>query len=150
MHDVEYVRQDLPLSTGKTRNHARELLGEVLRHRQGLGSHGCVEVVNAIEVVDMLIADRNRLGEQNEQLLKEIRDAINHEYAGELKAASDAVDELEHENARLRTCLGWLVRACEQRIPWSQREKLSEELHDAKYILANKQMSGHQPPEGNL
>jgi len=43
--------EDIPLSTGKTRNHARELLGEVLRHKQGLGSHGCVESVNATEIV---------------------------------------------------------------------------------------------------
>jgi len=60
--------EDLPLSTNRTRNHARNLLGEVKRHRQGLGSHGCVEVTNAIEVVDILIADRNRLGDQNEKL----------------------------------------------------------------------------------
>lgn len=60
--------EDLPLSTNRTRQQARDLLGEVLRHRQGLGSHGCVEVVNAIEVVDSLIAERNRLERENARL----------------------------------------------------------------------------------
>lgn len=58
----------LPLSTGKTRNHAIDLLGEVLRHRQGLGSHGCVEVANAIRVIDSLIGDRECLAVENSKL----------------------------------------------------------------------------------
>jgi hypothetical protein len=62
------ISTEEPLSTGKTRNHARALLGEVLRHEQGLGSHGCVEVANAIRVIDTLIGDRECLAVENSRL----------------------------------------------------------------------------------
>ena len=75
-HNTEYVtladyrelEASSPLSTNRTRDQAREMLGEVLRHRQGLGSHGCVEVVNAINVIDTLIGDRECLAVENSRL----------------------------------------------------------------------------------
>jgi hypothetical protein len=61
----------LPLSTNRTREQARRMLGEVLRHGEGVNaraSHGCVEAVNAIKVVDMLIGDRESLAVENEKM----------------------------------------------------------------------------------
>jgi|GEM_PF-4531954 len=71
---VEELEASLPLSTNRTREQARKALGHVERHSTGFSaSHGCVEVANAINVIDMLIADRNRLGEQNARLRKWIQ-----------------------------------------------------------------------------
>lgn len=59
--EVARLNEAFPLSTGRTRNEARKLLGSVLRHvtDEAKGaSHGCVEVTNAQAVVDSLIAAR--------------------------------------------------------------------------------------------
>lgn len=57
----------LPLSSNRTREEARKLLGEVLRHvtnEKLQASHGCVEVTNAAAVVDRLIGERDALRSQ--------------------------------------------------------------------------------------
>lgn len=56
--ELTTLESQIPLSSGKTRNTAAEMLGEVLRHIDDPAlnaSHGCVEVTNARSVVDGLI-----------------------------------------------------------------------------------------------
>jgi len=81
------------------------------------------------------------------------QDETKHSWPGQYKditvevawdAWQEAITDMEREKsmayeieAKTRIALGWLVRACEQRIPWSQREKLDEEIQDAKRILSN-------------
>lgn len=66
MHHYAPVRQlaeiaaALPLSSNRTREEARKLLGLVLHHKDIHGSHGCVDVMNAVRVIDALIGERNQ------------------------------------------------------------------------------------------
>jgi len=69
----KHLKASLPLVTNKTRNQADELLGEVLRHNDDDGtrpgaSHGCVEVRHTTEVVTSLLADKDQLCEDLEEL----------------------------------------------------------------------------------
>lgn len=84
---VEELEASLPLSTNRTKDQAIEMLGEVLRHRQGLGSHGCVEVTNAISVIDLLIGQRNSLAAENENLRR--KNLENSRLASELSVERD-------------------------------------------------------------
>jgi hypothetical protein len=76
-HNTEYVtladyrelEASLPCSTNHTREQARKMLGHVERHSTGFtSSHGCVEVANAINVIDTLIGDRECLAVENSRL----------------------------------------------------------------------------------
>lgn len=89
---------------------------------------------------------RDTLAAENARLREELADwhnaalHVESEHSDEVHCG--CVPILQKHNTDLRTSLGWLVRACEQRIPWSQREKLDEEIQDARRILANREVSG--------
>lgn len=71
----------LPFLNGKTKNEARALLGEVLRHvtdERLQSSHGCVEVTNAVNVVERLIAGNTALRAQLAAMTAERDEAIAH------------------------------------------------------------------------
>lgn len=74
----------LPCSTNRTREQARQLLGEVLRHvtdEKLQSSHGCVEVTNAQRVIDTLIGDAGALRSQLEEARREtglLREEVVH------------------------------------------------------------------------
>ena len=88
-HNTEYVtladyrelESSLPMSTNRTREQARKMLGHVERHSSGFtASHGCVEATNAINVIDTLVGDRECLAVENSRLrglLQRTRAMIN-------------------------------------------------------------------------
>jgi len=69
-------------SANEIRKHARTMLGEILLHEHEPSSYGCVEAENAIEVVEMLVADRNRLGDENVNLRVALRKIQNASFDG--------------------------------------------------------------------
>jgi hypothetical protein len=77
----------LPMSTNRTRDEARQMCGEVLRHDDGDGaSHGCVEVQQTQSVIDILIGYAN-------QLRKELKEANT-----KLQTVSKAIEKAQALN----------------------------------------------------
>ena len=103
--------------------------------------------------LDRIEADLKSAKAENARLREELEDwhnAAKHVEADHPdEAHCGCVPILRKQNTELRTSLGWLVRACEQRIPWGQREKLDEELRDAKHILSNNQITNKGSENGH-
>jgi len=109
--DYRELEASLPLSTNRTRELARELLGDVLSHSDGDGSHGCVEVTNAINVIDTLIGDREALAAENDRLIGLIQRAMVFGVNGaRLYSAREACQTGEEMKAVLRNVANARVR----------------------------------------
>lgn len=96
------LHDSLPTSSNRTRAKAAELLGTVLRHETGTperqSSHGCVEVTNALRVVDDLIGDNATLRAELDRVREE-----QVELGAALQSERDKYEFMRGNRDRLRS-----------------------------------------------